>query len=135
MRRRALAATATDDDRQVPTLGRKQMSDERFIVVLHTLQHYALIFYIHRFVILTPSFRSLFGTFHSTKLQKTSFFRKKKQESFAVSKKVPTFASAFEKQISVTRYGKQKDGAIVYRLGREIFILKSGVRFPVALQS
>ena len=60
---------------------------------------------------------------------------KKSCKVFVNSKKVSTFASAFEKQISVTRYGKLKDGAIVYRLGREIFILKSGVRFPVALQS
>ena len=60
---------------------------------------------------------------------------KKSGKVFVDSKKVPTFASAFEKQISVTRYREQKDGAIVYRLGREIFILKSGVRFPVALQS
>ena len=71
---------------------------------------------------------------NDTKLQKIAFYTKKKQKSFADSKKVPTFASAFEQQASIKR-DRQKDGAIVYRLGREIFILKSGVRFPVALQS
>ena len=71
---------------------------------------------------------------NDTKLQKIAFYTKKKQKSFADSKKVPTFASAFKHQALVTQ-ANPKDGAIVYRLGREIFILKSGVRFPVALQS
>lgn len=52
------------------------------------------------------------------------FLAKKNEKHLWVKKKVPTFATAFEKQASVKRGDlEKKDGAIVYRLGREIFIL------------
>ena len=47
---------------------------------------------------------------------------------FANSKKVTTFASAIEREIL-----DKKDGPFVYRLGRKIFILERGVRFPHGL--
>ena len=47
---------------------------------------------------------------------------------FANSKKVTTFAPAIEREILDT-----KDGPFVYRLGRKIFILEGGVRFPHGL--
>ena len=47
---------------------------------------------------------------------------------FANSKKVTTFASAIEREIL-----DKKDGPFVYRLGRKIFILERGVRFPQGL--
>ena len=48
---------------------------------------------------------------------------------FANSKKVTTFASAIEREIL-----DKKDGPFVYRLGRKIFILERGVRFPHGLR-
>ena len=48
---------------------------------------------------------------------------------FANSKKVTTFAPAIEREIL-----DKKDGPFVYRLGRKIFILERGVRFPHGLQ-
>ena len=56
-------------------------------------------------------------------------FRKKVWEMFANSKKVTTFAPAIEREIL-----DKKDGPFVYRLGRKIFILERGVRFPHGLQ-
>ena len=47
---------------------------------------------------------------------------------FANSKKVTTFAPAIEREIL-----DKKDGPFVYRLGRKIFILERGVRFPHGL--
>ena len=47
---------------------------------------------------------------------------------FANSKKVTTFALAIEREIL-----DKKDGPFVYRLGRKIFILERGVRFPHGL--
>ena len=47
---------------------------------------------------------------------------------FANSKKVTTFATAIEREIL-----DKKDGPFVYRLGRKIFILERGVRFPHGL--
>ena len=47
---------------------------------------------------------------------------------FANSKKVTTFAPAIEREIL-----DKKDGPFVYRLGRKIFILEGGVRFPHGL--
>ena len=47
---------------------------------------------------------------------------------FANSKKVTTFAPAIEREIL-----DKKDGPFVYRLGRKIFILERGVRFPYGL--
>ena len=47
---------------------------------------------------------------------------------FANSKKVTTFAPAIERGIL-----DKKDGPFVYRLGRKIFILERGVRFPHGL--
>ena len=35
----------------------------------------------------------------------------------------------------ITYLCKTKDGPIVYRLGRQVFILEIGVRFPVGLQN
>ena len=56
---------------------------------------------------------------------------------FVSFKKVPTFASAIEKQTQI-RESKSRnaaqDGPFVYRLGRKIFILERGVRFPHGLQ-
>ncbi len=49
---------------------------------------------------------------------------------FANSKKVTTFAPAIEREIL-----DKKDGPFVYRLGRKIFILERGVRFPHGLPS
>ncbi len=48
---------------------------------------------------------------------------------FANSKKVTIFAPAIEREIL-----DKKDGPFVYRLGRKIFILERGVRFPHGLQ-
>ena len=48
---------------------------------------------------------------------------------FANSKKVTTFAPAIEREIL-----DKKDGPFVYRLGRKIFILERGVRFPTGYQ-
>ena len=48
---------------------------------------------------------------------------------FANSKKVTTFAPAIEREIL-----DKKDGPFVYRLGRKIFILERGVRFPHGLR-
>ena len=48
---------------------------------------------------------------------------------FANSKKVTTFAPEIEREIL-----DKKDGPFVYRLGRKIFILERGVRFPHGLQ-
>ena len=45
---------------------------------------------------------------------------------FANSKKVTIFAPAIEREIL-----DKKDGPFVYRLGRKIFILERGVRFPL----
>ena len=47
---------------------------------------------------------------------------------FANSKKVTTFAPANRE-----RNLDKKDGPFVYRLGRKIFILERGVRFPHGL--
>ena len=47
---------------------------------------------------------------------------------FANSKKVTIFAPAIEREIL-----DKKDGPFVYRLGRKIFILERGVRFPHGL--
>ena len=47
---------------------------------------------------------------------------------FANSKKVTTFAPEIEREIL-----DKKDGPFVYRLGRKIFILERGVRFPHGL--
>ena len=47
---------------------------------------------------------------------------------FANSKKVTIFAPAIEREIL-----DKKDGPFVYRLGRKIFILERGVRFPQGL--
>ena len=51
-------------------------------------------------------------------------------------KKLPTFASAIEKHLFEKRSGcfPEKAGPFVYRLGRKIFILERGVRFPHGLQ-
>ena len=49
---------------------------------------------------------------------------------FANSKKVTTFAPEIEREIL-----DKKDGPFVYRLGRKIFILERGVRFPHGLQN
>ena len=49
---------------------------------------------------------------------------------FANSKKVTTFAPAIEREIL-----DKKDGPFVYRLGRKIFILERGVRFPHGLRT
>ncbi len=49
---------------------------------------------------------------------------------FANSKKVTTFAPAIEREIL-----DKKDGPFVYRLGRKIFILERGVRFPHGLEN
>ena len=49
---------------------------------------------------------------------------------FANSKKVTTFATAIEREIL-----DKKDGPFVYRLGRKIFILERGVRFPHGLHN
>ncbi len=49
---------------------------------------------------------------------------------FANSKKVTTFAPAIEREIL-----DKKDGPFVYRLGRKIFILERGVRFPHGLST
>ncbi len=49
---------------------------------------------------------------------------------FANSKKVTTFAPAIEREIL-----DKKDGPFVYRLGRKIFILERGVRFPHGLNN
>ena len=46
----------------------------------------------------------------------------------AGSKKSSTFATAIEREII-----DAKDGPFVYRLGRKIFILERGVRFPQGL--
>ena len=54
--------------------------------------------------------------------------RKKVWEIFGNSKKVTTFALAIEREII-----DAKDGPFVYRLGRKIFILERGVRFPQGL--
>ncbi len=56
-------------------------------------------------------------------------------QCFANSKIVSTFATANERN-SACRSGnaQQKDGPFVYRLGRKIFILERGVRFPHGLQ-
>ena len=54
--------------------------------------------------------------------------RKKVWEIFGNSKKVTTFALAIEREII-----DAKDGPFVYRLGRKIFILERGVRFPHGL--
>ena len=48
---------------------------------------------------------------------------------FANSKKVTIFAPAIEREIL-----DKKDGPFVYRLGRKIFILERGVRFPHGIQ-
>ena len=55
--------------------------------------------------------------------------RKKVWEIFGNSKKVTTFAPEIEREIL-----DKKDGPFVYRLGRKIFILERGVRFPHGLQ-
>ena len=55
--------------------------------------------------------------------------RKKVWEIFGNSEKVTTFALAIEREII-----DAKDGPFVYRLGRKIFILERGVRFPHGLQ-
>ena len=55
--------------------------------------------------------------------------RKKVWEIFGNSKKVTTFALAIEREII-----DAKDGPFVYRLGRKIFILERGVRFPHGLR-
>ena len=55
--------------------------------------------------------------------------RKKVWEIFGNSKKVTTFALAIEREII-----DAKNGPFVYRLGRKIFILERGVRFPQGLQ-
>ena len=55
-----------------------------------------------------------------------------------IQKKVSTFASAIEKQTLEKRKRNgnvsPNDGPFVYRLGRKIFILERGVRFPHGLQ-
>ena len=56
--------------------------------------------------------------------------KKKVWEMFANSKKVTTFAPAIEREIL-----DKKDGPFVYRLGRKIFILERGVRFPHGLHN
>lgn len=56
--------------------------------------------------------------------------RKKVWEIFGNSKKVTTFALAIEREII-----DAKDGPFVYRLGRKIFILERGVRFPHGLHN
>ena len=50
-------------------------------------------------------------------------------------KKLPTFASAIEKHLFEKHSGcfPEKAGPFVYRLGRKIFILERGVRFPHGL--
>ena len=45
-----------------------------------------------------------------------------------IQKNVTTFAPAIEREIL-----DKKDGPFVYRLGRKIFILERGVRFPHGL--
>ena len=66
------------------------------------------------------------------------FFEKNIRQIFANSKKVSTFASAIEKQTLEKRKRNgnvsPNDGPFVYRLGRKIFILERGVRFPHGLQ-
>ena len=53
---------------------------------------------------------------------------------FANSKIVSTFATANEGKTVAKSGNAQKDGPFVYRLGRKIFILERGVRFPHGLQ-
>ena len=54
---------------------------------------------------------------------------------FANSKIVSTFATANERKNGCKeRETLNKDGPFVYRLGRKIFILERGVRFPHGLQ-
>ena len=56
---------------------------------------------------------------------------------FANSKKGFTFALAFDRYRVKAKSSKgtsSKDGPFVYRLGRKIFILERGVRFPYGLQ-
>ena len=74
-------------------------------------------------------------TKRTAKLQKKRLSHKKKAESVCCFKKSIYLCIRFRETIIGNTIRKCKDGAIVYRLGREIFILKSGVRFPVALQS
>ncbi len=59
----------------------------------------------------------------------STFFRKKISKRLAELKIMRTFAPAIEKQTSVAK----QDGPFVYRLGRKIFILERGVRFPHGL--
>ena len=54
---------------------------------------------------------------------------KKFGKCLQIQKKVTTFAPAIEREIL-----DKKDGPFVYRLGRKIFILERGVRFPHGLQ-
>ena len=65
-------------------------------------------------------------------------YKKKYAEYFVNSKRVPTFATAKEKNTlrkqAKLRLGRIKLGPFVYRLGRKIFILERGVRFPHGLQ-
>ena len=53
---------------------------------------------------------------------------KKFGKYLVIQKKVTTFALAIEREII-----DAKDGPFVYRLGRKIFILERGVRFPQGL--
>ena len=53
---------------------------------------------------------------------------------FANSKIVSTFATAKRGKSDARAETLTKDGPFVYRLGRKIFILERGVRFPHGLQ-
>ena len=56
-------------------------------------------------------------------------------KAFAISKRLTTFATANAKSLFAEVAGKPLGGGpFVYRLGRKIFILERGVRFPHGLQ-
>ena len=61
---------------------------------------------------------------------------KKNHKSFANSKKGYTFALALvtKHRLAPSQGASQGNGPFVYRLGRKIFILERGVRFPYGLQ-
>ena len=70
--------------------------------------------------------------------EKRNKFDKKRGEYFGDFKILPTFASQTRDMYPRETSGvlpEIKDGPFVYRLGRKIFILERGVRFPHGLHN
>ena len=63
-------------------------------------------------------------------------FTKKTTNSLPIQKKGFTFAFALttKRRLETLKRGSSSNGPFVYRLGRKIFILERGVRFPYGLQ-